>query len=72
MRRTDMSFMSFTNYNPKSHPCYQCKERNAECHGHCERERIFNENKPKRPQNVFSESGNAKISFHKKGRIITK
>ena len=67
-----MSFMSFTNYNPKLHPCYQCKERNAECHGHCERERIFNENKPKRPQNVFSESGNAKISFHKKGRIITK
>ena len=67
-----MSFMSFTNYNPKTHPCYQCKERNATCHGHCERERIFNENKPKKQPNIYMEMGKLKDNFHKKGRIITK
>ena len=65
-----MSFISFVNYNPKSHPCYQCKERTATCHGHCVREKEFNENKPNKPPNVYSPSGNAKVSFHKKGRVI--
>ena len=60
------------NYNPKSHPCYQCKERNATCHGHCERERIFNENKPKKVYTSTYVENTRKVHdpFHKKGRVI--
>ena len=59
------------NYDPREHPCRNCTERNAYCHGTCERYIKFNETRPKKPQNTFSEPGKMKDPLHKKGRVIT-
>ena len=60
------------NYDPREHPCRYCNERNAYCHGVCERYKEFERTRPKKPQNTYMESGKYKDPFHKKGRVITK
>ncbi len=57
-------------YDPREHPCHHCNERNAYCHGTCERYKKFNETKPKKPTNTYHESGKLVDPFHKKGRVI--
>lgn len=56
------------NYNPKKHPCWDCKERSAECHGKCEKYAEFEKNKKKPVGNQFSPMGKAKCAVlrHKK------
>ena len=57
-------------YDPHKHPCYECKERHATCHGTCQRYLDFEANRPRTPQNTFSARGKFKDPFHKKGRVI--
>ena len=57
-------------YDPHKHPCYECKERHATCHGTCQRYLEFEANRPRTPQNTFSARGKFKDPFHKKGRVI--
>lgn len=62
----------YMNYDPRKHPCKDCKERTAYCHGHCDKEREFNESKPPKPTNTYCASGRMRDNFHKKGRVITR
>lgn len=59
------------NYDPRKHPCMNCQERNAYCHGVCERYKEFERNRPRTPQNLYNARGKFKDPFHKKGRVIT-
>lgn len=63
----------YMNYDPRKHPCKDCKERHAFCHGHCDKEREFNETKPKKPKSYTWVNDTRKVHdpFHKKGRVIT-
>lgn len=69
MPNNDLLFM---NYDPRKHPCKDCQKRHAYCHGHCEEERIFNENRPKRVvRNTYiNDTRKVKDPFHRKGRVI--
>ena len=58
------------NYDPRKHPCNGCQERNATCHGVCERYQEFERNRPRTPQNLHNARGKFKDPFHKKGRVI--
>ena len=58
------------NYDPQKHPCRNCTERNAFCHGTCQRYLDFERNRPRVPRNQWSASGKLKDPFHKKGRVI--
>lgn len=60
----------FENYDPRNHPCKDCIERSAECHGKCERYKAFNEQRPKKPINLYHRAGKMRDTFHKKGRVI--
>ena len=58
------------NYDPRQHPCRYCTERNAYCHGTCERYKHFNETRPPKPTNTYIRAGKFSDPFHKKGRVI--
>lgn len=58
------------NYDPHKHPCYECTERNAYCHGTCERYKEFEANRPRTPRNLYNARGRMRDPFHKKGRVI--
>lgn len=58
------------NYDPEKHPCRYCTERNAFCHGTCEKYLEFERNRPRVPRNQYSAKGKFKDPFHKKGRVI--
>ena len=60
----------FMNYDPRKHPCNGCTERNAFCHGVCERYKEFERTRPRTPRNMWSARGKLKDVFHKKGRVI--
>lgn len=62
--------MLFMNYDPRKHPCKDCTERHAYCHGHCEREKAFNESRPKKKPSSYIDYKKMKDPFHKKGRVI--
>lgn len=64
--------MLFMNYDPRNHPCKECNERNAYCHGICEKYKEFERNRPRTPENLYNARGKMKDVFHKKGRVITK
>ena len=57
-------------YDPRKHPCNGCTERNAFCHGVCERYKEFERTRPRKPQNIYAPSGKMRDPFHKKGRVI--
>ena len=65
-----MKNISTMNYDPKKCPCFNCTDRTPYCHGHCAKERAFNESKPKKPTNTYCASGKMRDVFHKKGRVI--
>lgn len=67
MNNTNIVYM---NYNPKNHPCRDCTERNAYCHGTCERYKEFEANRPRTPRNLYNARGRMRDPFHKKGRVI--
>ena len=58
------------NYDPEKHPCRYCTERNAYCHGTCERYKEFEANRPRTPRNLYNARGRMRDPFHKKGRVI--
>lgn len=58
------------NYDPEKHPCRYCTQRNAFCHGTCEKYLEFERNRPRVPRNQYSAKGKFKDPFHKKGRVI--
>ena len=60
----------YMNYDPNKHPCRYCTERNAYCHGTCEKYLEFERNRPRVPRNQYSTKGKFKDPFHKKGRVI--
>jgi len=69
--------MSFGNivympFDPNKHPCKDCKERNAYCHGTCERYKEFERKRPRNPRNMYNAKGKMRDPFHKKGRVIKK
>ena len=59
-------------YDPNKHPCKDCTERNAYCHGTCERYKEFERKRPRNPRNLYNARGKMRDPFHKKGRVITK
>ena len=65
-----MKNISTMNYDPKKCPCFQCTERTPYCHGQCERYKAFNEQRPKKPINLYHRAGKMRDTFHKKGRVI--
>ena len=67
MSNTNIVYM---NYDPKNHPCRDCQERNAYCHGTCERYKEFEANRPRTPRNLYNARGRMRDPFHKKGRVI--
>lgn len=60
----------FMNYDPRKHPCKDCPNRNAYCHGTCELYKEFERTRPRTPRNQWSARGKLKDPFHKKGRVI--
>ena len=58
------------NYDPRQHPCRYCNERNAYCHGTCEKYLEFERTRPRKPQNTYTKRGKMRDPFHKKGRVI--
>ena len=46
--------MLFMNYDPEKHPCRYCTQRNAFCHGTCEKYLEFERNRPRVPRNQYS------------------
>lgn len=67
MNNTNIVYM---NYDPQKHPCRDCTERNAYCHGTCERYKEFEANRPRTPRNLYNARGRMRDPFHKKGRVI--
>ena len=57
-------------FDPRKHPCYGCTERNATCHGTCERYKEFESKRPRTPRNLYNARGRMRDPFHKKGRVI--
>lgn len=57
-------------FDPNKHPCKDCKERNAYCHGTCERYKEFERQRPRNPRNLYNARGKMRDPFHKKGRVI--
>ena len=58
-------------FDPRKHPCYGCTERNATCHGTCEKYKEFESKRPRTPRNMYNAKGKMKDLFHKKGRVLT-
>ena len=58
-------------FDPRKHPCFGCTERNATCHGVCERYKEFESKRPRTPRNMYNAKGKMKDLFHKKGRVLT-
>lgn len=58
-------------FDPRKHPCFGCTERNATCHGNCERYKEFESKRPRTPRNMYNAKGKMKDLFHKKGRVLT-
>ena len=58
-------------FDPHKHPCYGCAERNATCHGECQKYKDFEANRPRTPRNMYNARGKMKDVFHKKGRVLT-
>ena len=62
--------MLYMNYDPRKHPCKDCKKRHAYCHGECEEYKEFERTRPRNPRNSYNARGKMRDVFHKKGRVI--